>query len=183
MLLDCYWNKLPCNSYETLFGYGCDAMKITDLPASVLEELCQSEYWRIDIDPGFDAKHEFFIRWEYLLPNPRTDDYTEGELAEFINFDGYDLLLPIGRAHHPHLHLLRLNANLDKNSLTLFLFDTYHSTWFSDISDARYGFLAVADRYQNHDCDFYVASYYHFSYLVGRDYELAQQIMQQRLGT
>lgn len=43
-------------------------MKITDLPASVLEELCQSEYWRIDIDPGFDAKHEFFIRWEYLLP-------------------------------------------------------------------------------------------------------------------
>lgn len=46
-------------------------MKVADLPALVIEELCQSEYWRIDIDPGLDAKHEFFMRWEYLLPNSR----------------------------------------------------------------------------------------------------------------
>ncbi|MBH8551272.1 hypothetical protein I8751_02510 [Nostocaceae cyanobacterium CENA357] len=43
-------------SFENL---GCDNMKITDLPASVLEELCQSEYWRIDIDPGFNANVGF----------------------------------------------------------------------------------------------------------------------------
>lgn len=159
-------------------------MKVDDLPTPVIEELCQSEYWRIDIDPGLDAKHEFFMRWEYLLPNPHTSDkYEEEELSEFINFDGYNLLLPIGRNHHSHLHLLRLNPSLDNNSLTLFLFDTYHSSWFTEIHDARYGFLAVADRYQNHGCDFYIASYYHFSYLVGRDYERSQQIMQERLGS
>lgn len=45
-------------------------MKVANLSASVIEELGASEYWRIDIDPGFDAKHEFFMRWEYLLPNP-----------------------------------------------------------------------------------------------------------------
>jgi hypothetical protein len=77
-------------------------MKVADLPTLVIDELCQSEYWRIDIDPGLDAKHEFFMRWEYLLPNSRTADDEEGELAELINFDGYDVLLPIGRAHHPH---------------------------------------------------------------------------------
>ena len=158
-------------------------MKVADLPALVIAELGVSEYWRLDIDPGFDAKHEFFMRWEYLLLNPRTANYEEEELAEFINFNGYEVLLPIGHAHHPHLHLLRLNVNADETSLTLFLFDTYHSSWFDDIHSARYGFLAVADRYQNHECNFFIASYYHFSYLIGRDYELAQEIMQQRLGS
>ena len=158
-------------------------MKVADLPTSVVEELCQSEYWRIDIDPGLDAKHEFFMRWEYLLPNSRTANYEEEEVAEFMNFDGYDLLLPLGRAHHPHMYLLRLNPSADKNSLTLFLFDTYLSNWFTDVRDARYGFLAVAERYQNHGCDFYIASYYHFSYLVGREYEMAREIMQQRLNS
>lgn len=158
-------------------------MKVADLPALVIEELGVSEYWRLDIDPGFDAKHEFFMRWEYLLPNPRTANYEEEELAEFINFNGYEVLLPIGYAHHPHLHVLRLNVNADETSLTLFLLDTYHSSWFDDIHSARYGFLAVADRYQNHECNFFIASYYHFSYLIGRDYELAQEIMQQRLSS
>ncbi len=51
------------------------------------------------------------------------------------------------------------------------------------MQDARYGFLAVAERYQNHGCEFYVASYYHFSYLVGREYEMAREIMQQRLNS
>ncbi|MBE9052208.1 hypothetical protein IQ243_17605 [Nostocales cyanobacterium LEGE 11386] len=157
-------------------------MKVADLPTSVIEELITSEYWRIDIDPGLDAKHEFFIRWEYLLPNPHTANYEPGELAEVVNFNGYDILLPIGQNHHPHLNLLRLNVSADETSLTLFLFDTYHGSWFDNIHAARYGFLAVADRYQKYGCNFFIASYYHFSYLVGQDYENARLIMQQKLG-
>jgi hypothetical protein len=156
-------------------------MKVADLPTLVIEELCQSEYWRIDIDPGLDAKHEFFLRWEYLLPNSETANHEEGEMAELINFDEYDVLLPIGQAHHPHIHLLRLHPSTDNNWLTLFLFDTYHRSWFTELRNARYGFLAVAERYPNHGCDFYIASYYHFSYLVGSKYEMAKEIMQQLL--
>jgi hypothetical protein len=164
---------------SSIFGY---VMKVADLPAAVIEDLITSEYWRLDIAPGFDAKHEFYILWKYLLPNPHTKDYEEEELAEFVNFNGYDILLPVERSHHPHINLLRLNVSEDETSLTLFLFDTYHSSWFEKVYSARYGFLAVADRYQNHGCNFFIASYYHFSYLVGRDYELAHQIMLHRLG-
>jgi hypothetical protein len=112
--------KCPSNLFPEV------TMKVADLPTLVIEELCQSEYWRIDIDPGLDAKHEFFLRWEYLLPNSQTGNHEQGEVAELINFDGYDVLLPIGQAHHPHIHLLRLHPSTDNNWLTLFLFDTYH---------------------------------------------------------
>ena len=48
---------------------------------------------------------------------------------------------------------------------------------------ARDGFLAVADRYQQYNCDFYLASYYHFAYLRNQDYETAQRLMaDQQLG-
>jgi hypothetical protein len=35
----------------------------------------------------------------------------------------------------------------------------------------------VADRYQKFGCDFYLASYYHFSYLLNEDYEAGKKIM------
>lgn len=52
--------------------------------------------------------------------------------------------------------------------------------WFRNAMAARYGFLAVADRYQKHGCDFYVASYYHFAYLLNQDYEVAQRIVAEK---
>jgi len=34
-------------------------MKIAELPQAGLDDLCDEQHWRLDIDPGFDAKHEF----------------------------------------------------------------------------------------------------------------------------
>jgi hypothetical protein len=160
-------------------------MKIIDLPQEVLDDLCQDEQWRLDIDPGFDSKHEFWMAWHHFLKLPEQsyfEEITEDSLADFLTVEGYNLLLPVPRSHHASIHPIRLIPSADRQTLTLFLQDSYHSDWFTKPSNARYGFLAIADRYQKFGCDFYVASYYHFSYLIGRDYEVAVTILTQRLG-
>ena len=156
-------------------------MKLADLPQAVIDDLCQDDQWRLDIDPGFDAKHEFWMVWRHFIalsedPPPYSEE-TEEDLADFLNFEGYEVLLPVARSHHPHIKLVRLIPSLDRQTLTLFLHDSFHESWFSDRWAARYGFLAIADRYQKFDCDFYIANYYHFSYLVGEDYTAAQRLM------
>jgi hypothetical protein len=42
-------------------------MKLSDLPQTVLDDLRQDEQWRLDIDPGFDSKHEFWMAWHHFL--------------------------------------------------------------------------------------------------------------------
>ncbi|BAU16119.1 hypothetical protein LEP3755_66860 (plasmid) [Leptolyngbya sp. NIES-3755] len=157
-------------------------MKLTDLPQAVFDDLCQDQQWRLDIDPGFDSKHEFWMQWHHFLklPEESYSSHREDSLAEFLTVEGYHLLLPVARSHHADIAVIRLMASADQQTLTLFLQDTYHQEWFTKLGDARYGFLAVADRYQKYGCDFYVASYYHFAYLVGRDYEAALAILAQK---
>ena len=156
-------------------------MKLADLPQEVLDDLCQDDLWRLDIDQGFDSKHEFWMVWRHfvVLPAEKSSfsERTEEDLAEFLNFDGYEVLLPVYRSHHPFIKLIRLIPSADRQTLTLFLHDSYHQDWFKDARGARYGFLAVADCYQKFGSDFYIASYYHFSYLIGADYEKAREIM------
>ena len=100
-------------------------------------------------------------------------------LLSFLSFDGFNALLPVSRTHHPYIRLIRLIQSKNEKTLTLFLHDSFHQDWFKDSWGARYGFLAVADRYQKYGCDFYHACYYHFSYLIGEDYEVAKRIMQE----
>jgi hypothetical protein len=159
-------------------------MKLADLPQTVFDDLCQTDQWRLDIDPGFDSKHEFWMSWHHFLTFPETSysPRTEDDLAEFLNLESYDVLLPVPRSHHSSICSLRLIPSVDQQTLTLFLQDSYYRDWFTQPSDARYGFIAIADRYQKFGCDFYLASYYHFSYLVGRDYETAMAVLSQKLG-
>jgi hypothetical protein len=156
-------------------------MLLADLPPQVIDDLSCSEGWRLDIDLGFESKHEFWMAWKHFLIQDSSDD--EIELAEFLNFDGFDVLLPVPRNHHPYMRLIRLMPSADEKTLTIFLHDSFHQDWFNDLQGARYGFLAVADRYQKFGCDFYLASYYHFSYLINSDYEVAKRIMLQRTST
>ena len=159
-------------------------MKIAELPQSTLDDLCDEQRWRLDLDPGFDAKHEFWLAWHHFL----TMSYwaqshgisADDVLADFITVEGYNILLPVPRSHHPHVCIVRLIPSADAQTLTVFLHDTYHAAWFRDRWAARYGFLAVADRYQQYNCDFYLASYYHFAYLLNQDYETAQRLMDDR---
>jgi hypothetical protein len=167
-------------------------MKLTDLPQGVLNDLCQADQWRLDIDPGVDSKHEFWMSWHHFLtfPEPSYSPRMEEDLAEFLKIEGYDILLPVARAlrdtrkgsHHDSICSLRLIPSVDQQTLTLFLQDSYYRDWFTQPSDAQYGFMAIADHYQKFDCDFYIASYYHFSYLIGKDYEVAVKTLSQKLG-
>lgn len=156
-------------------------MKLADLPPDVIDDLSSEQRGQLDIDPGFDSKHEFWMAWRRFLVPCSSDD--EQELAEFLNFDGFDVLLPVPRNHHPFIKLIRLIPSSDEKTLTIFLHDSFHEDWFKDQLGARYGFLAVADRYQKFGCDFYLANYYHFSYLINSDYEEASRIMVQRTST
>jgi hypothetical protein len=162
-------------------------MKLADLPREVIVDLCQEDCWRLDIDPGFDSKHEFWMAWRHFIALPEEPpsyyQKTEEDLADFLTFDGFDILLPVPRTHHPQIRLIRLIPSADQQVLTLFLHDSFSDDWFKDQWGARYGFLAVADRYQKFGCDFYLASYYHFSYLLNEDYEAGKKIMTEKLQT
>jgi hypothetical protein len=140
-------------------------MKLADLPQSVLDDLCQEQEWRLDIDPGFDSKHEFWMAWYHFLKLPEDSHLPRGEgsLAEFLTIEGYGLLLPVSRTHHSSMDLTRLVPSADRQTLTLFLQDSYHQEWFTQPHDARYGSVAIANRYQKFGCDFYLASYYSHS--------------------
>ncbi|MEG4624798.1 hypothetical protein Q5691_10990 [Microcoleus sp. w1-18aA5] len=159
-------------------------MQLMDLPQDVLDDLCQDQQWRLDIDPGFDSKHEFWMAWHHFLKLPEESyfEIAEDSLADFLTVEEYNLLLPVPRSHHASIDPIRLISSADQQTLTLFLQDSYHRDWFTKPSDARYGFLAICDRYQKFGCDFYLASYYHFAYLLGKDYEVAVAILTQKLG-
>ena len=83
-------------------------MKLADLPNEVIDDLCQEDKWRLDIDPGFDAKHEFWMSWRHFLSLPESSPYyqmSEDDLAEMLNFNGFNILLPVSRSHHPSIEL------------------------------------------------------------------------------
>jgi len=154
---------------------------MAELPQAVLDDLGDEQRWRLDIDPGFDAKHEFWLAWRHFLTMSdwgQAQGISEDDvLADFITVEGYTILLPVPRSHHPHVRIVRLIPSADTQTLTILLHDTYHTAWLRDHWGARDGFLAVADRYLHYTCDFYLARYYHFAYLVNQDYETAQRFM------
>jgi hypothetical protein len=80
----------------------------------------------LDIDPGFDAKHEFWMVWRHFIAIAPSPSYerTEESLADFLNFAGYDVLLPVARSHHPWINLVRLMSSADQQTLTLLLHDS-----------------------------------------------------------
>jgi hypothetical protein len=158
-------------------------MKLADLPHDVLEDLCDDR-WRLDITPTFEAKHEFWMQWSHFLrlrepyPGERDEDRpSEAHLAEFMTLEGYDVLLPVERQQHPHINLIRLMPSVDGQTLTIFLHNAFHRKYMGEKWVPRYGFLAVADRYRRFRCDFYLASYYHFCYLLHEDYETARRLL------
>jgi hypothetical protein len=84
-------------------------MRFSELSPQALEKLRAYEYDRIV------EKHEGPFRWEAKL---RYDE------LEFLQAEGYDLLLPIGREQHPNITILRCIVSRDNQIITLFLKDT-----------------------------------------------------------
>lgn len=44
-------------------------MKPADLPVEEIADLYQDN-WRLDVDPGVDSKHEFWMAWRHFIVLP-----------------------------------------------------------------------------------------------------------------
>src|SRR5689334_12018133 len=115
------------------------AMKLSDLSKRTIAQIRKFKYDRII------EKHEGPWDWADVL-----DLYD----PEFLDADGYAVLLPVGRKHHRSIKILRTIPSADGKTLTLFLSDSTHEAepFFS-------GRLAVCEKVKEQP--FYLATVYH----------------------
>ncbi len=119
-------------------------MKLADLSSETLAKI-RSVRWDRIIE-----KHEGPEDWESVL------EYSE---PEFLIVEGQPVLLPVDKARHPNITLLRSIFSTDGRSLTLFLQDTtYGSEWYEA------GYLAVCDKVA--DESFFLAVVYHEWFVI-----------------
>jgi hypothetical protein len=103
------------------------------------------------------------LRWDRILEKhegPETwQSVLEWSEPELMMVDGRPVLLPVDRASHDQITILRAIWSDDSNSLTLFLKDTtYGDEWYAS------GFMAVCDRPDGEN--FYVAILYHEWFII-----------------
>ena len=118
-------------------------MKLRDLTSEQLDKLFSYRYDRIV------EKHEGPWHWESMLKYQNPD---------FLAIEGYDVLLPLDKKHHPNISILRCIAPKSEDILTIFLKDT---TSYSGIDT---GLLAVCERVPGET--WFLATVYHEWYLT-----------------
>ena len=121
-------------------------MKLSDLSAQIIEKIKSYQWDRII------EKHEGPEDWDSVLEyyNP-----------EFMEVNGYHVLLPVGREQHSNMTILRCIVGDNGQALTLFLKDT---TYVDDDTPDweimfRSGFVAICDKVPGED--FFIAILYH----------------------
>ncbi|MBA3716171.1 MAG: hypothetical protein H0W76_27585 [Pyrinomonadaceae bacterium] len=123
-------------------------MRLLSLSPTVLEKV-KSYKW-----DGIIEKHEG--PFDYGSSNRFTE-------PEFMVINGFNVLLPVGRSHHPNITIIRCIESADGNALTIFLKDTtYVDNPRREFLDA--GYVAVCDKFP--DEDFYLAIVYHEWFMV-----------------
>ena len=123
-------------------------MQLSSLPLPVLEKV-RAYQW-----DGIVEKHEG--PFDYGSFNRFMD-------PEFMTLSGFNVLLPVGRAHHPNITILRCIESADGNALTIFLKDTtYVKEPQREFLDA--GYVAVCDKFPGEE--FYIAMVYHEWFVV-----------------
>jgi hypothetical protein len=123
-------------------------MRIADLSPQTVEKL---KTYRYDC---IIEKHEGPEKWSAAL---RFYD------PEFIEINGYNVLLPVSKDRHANITVIRCIVSDDGQTLTLFLKDTTH------VIDPKYemfeaGFLAICDKFP--DEDFFIAIVYHEWFII-----------------
>ncbi len=117
---------------------------LSSLSPEALEKIKRLRYDRII------EKHEGPEDWDATL---------QWADPEFLELAGHDVLLPVGREHHPNITVLRCIEGDGGTVLTLFLRDTtYGQEWHDS------GFLAVSEKVPGEE--FYLASVYHEWFIV-----------------
>lgn len=123
-------------------------MKVKDISEKTLQSVLNN-HW----DNGIE-RHET-SSWAFLLDPPE---------AEFFNVNGYDVLLPISKNHHPNISILRCIVSDDKQSLTIFLKDTTYT------SDTFAGFVAVCDKVPGEE--WFIAILYHDWHIIDNEHAI-----------
>jgi hypothetical protein len=135
------------------------ALRLSDLSPETIAKLKTYRYDRIV------EKHEGPEDWEWRLRGPDErpswllpgDDY-QPDPAEFLRIAERDVLLPVGRSHHPNITILRTIVGDEGRSLTIFVKDTTY-VQSADEEFFSAGFMAVCDRVPGEP--FYIAHVYH----------------------
>ncbi|MCC7449777.1 MAG: hypothetical protein IT324_20320 [Anaerolineae bacterium] len=123
-------------------------MKLADLSPAVIERINSFRYDHIG------EKHEGPERWSAVL------EYYE---PEFMQIDGYDVLLPIEGERHANITILRCILSADGQTLTLFLKDTTYNP-APEYEMFYTGRLAICEKMAG--TDFYIATVYHEWFIV-----------------
>ncbi|MBI3763094.1 MAG: hypothetical protein HY260_14695 [Chloroflexi bacterium] len=123
-------------------------MKLSDLSPESLAKIRTYRYDRII------EKHEGPEDW---------DDVLQYYDPEFLSVNGYSVLLPLDREHHPNITILRCIPSADGQTLTIFLKDTTY------VEDPQYetfwaGFVAVCGKVPGEE--FFIAMLYHEWFIV-----------------
>ena len=124
-------------------------MKLCDLPAATIVRIRRVRY------DSFIEKHEGPWDWDGVF---RYGD------PEFLRVENrFDVLLPIDKAQHPNITVVRCTVASDGSSLTLFLKDTTNC-WDTRYERFDAGRVAICDRFEHED--FFVAIFYHAWYMT-----------------
>jgi hypothetical protein len=147
-----------------------DFSKITvlDLPDNIISDLVIN-YNEIDYYFGEDGKHEFWMRWKYLLP--QTAGSMTSFVTEFLEMEGKLFLLPIPKCHWSLIKSMTVTFSKDNSRALMFLSLDVAKTP-EQLGVYFTGAIAVAELYEHGDYSFYLGRYLHQSYLVGLDKRL-----------
>ncbi len=122
-------------------------MKVADLTPESIEKI---KAYRWD---NFIEKHEgpfqYGQSWEW-------HDF------EFMEIEGYDVLLPVESTHHKNIMVEKIAMSRDDKTLTMFLKDTTY--YPSPEQEIFAGIIAIAEKVR--DENFYVTVLYHERYIV-----------------
>lgn len=84
------------------------------------------------------------------------------ETPEFLEIGSYDVLLPVGRKHHPNITILHYFFGQDLSKMVIYLKDTTY-----DDDPFCSGFVAICEMIQPEN--FYIATLYHEWFIIDYD--------------
>jgi len=126
-------------------------MKLSDLSPQTIEKIKSYQWDRII------EKHEGPEDWDSVLEfyNP-----------EFMEVNGYHVLLPVARERHPNITILRCIVGDNGQALTLFLKDTTYVHDDTPEWEVMFmaGFVAICDKVPGED--FFIAILYHEWFII-----------------
>ena len=123
-------------------------MKIRDLAPQVIEKI-KSYRW-----DRFIEKHEGPFTWDSVLK------YYD---PEFMEVNGYHVLLPVERERHANITILRCIPSADGQTLTIFLKDvTYVSNSDDEIFYA--GYVVICEKFPGQE--FFLTFFYHEWFII-----------------